>query len=155
MGTSLDFDYHATVGRQALDHRLALFLVGAGLHRRRLAEAERFDLRSVGALGDEVGAHGVGAALGELLVVLRGAEAIGMAVHDDVADLAEVLELADDFVVECALGFVRERRLVELEKSGGRQVDDRRFLRRRRGSAALADLDVLRCPRHGRRCRRG
>ena len=40
---ALYLDHDAAVGRQALDERLAVLLVGAGLHREGLAEAQRLD----------------------------------------------------------------------------------------------------------------
>src|SRR5919201_481442 len=47
---ALDFDLDAPVGREALDQRVAVLLVRAGLDRRGLAEAEGLHLRGVNAL---------------------------------------------------------------------------------------------------------
>ena len=56
---------------------------------------------SVDALGDEVGPDRVGALLGELLVVLRRAEPVGVAIDDDQGDRRERPSAsADDLAVE-------------------------------------------------------
>src|SRR5438128_2700211 len=117
--------------------------------RTNSAEAERIDLRAIRAFRHKVGAHRVGALFREPLVVLRGTEAVGVAVHDDVADLAEVLELAHHFGIELALRLVGERRLVELEQFGRREIHYRRLL----GLGCRGGLDFL--PRHWRRRGRG
>src|SRR5207302_9035968 len=60
---ALYFDFHAAIRRQALDERLAVLLVGTGLHRHRFAVAVGLDLRAVEAPGNQVVAHCLGAAL--------------------------------------------------------------------------------------------
>src|SRR5229473_1303140 len=84
-------DFHATIRRQALDDRLAVLLVGAGLYRHRFAVAVGLDLRAVEAPGNQVVAHCLGAALREPLVVLRPPEAVGMPVDVDDAEVGIVL----------------------------------------------------------------
>src|SRR5579864_6178147 len=77
---ALDFDFHATVGCKASDQRLQRFLIANHTgYRLRLAHAERFDLVTRNALAHQVIADGIGATLGQPLVVALRADAIGMA----------------------------------------------------------------------------
>src|SRR5512134_4031326 len=66
-------DFHAAVRLQALDQRLARLVlrVRAALDLQRLAEAEGLDPVRRRPLPSQVGFHRLGAALRELLVVLR------------------------------------------------------------------------------------
>src|SRR5207302_9312447 len=84
---ALYLDFHATIRRQALDDRLAILLVGAGLHRHRFAVAVGLDLRAVEAPGNQIVAHCLGAPLREPLVVLHAPEAVGMPVDVDDAEV--------------------------------------------------------------------
>src|SRR5205814_9509120 len=95
---ALHFDLDAAIRRQAIDERLALLRIGLVAHyarnRLRLAHAEGFDLIPRDTLGDQVIAHRVGAALGELLVVRLRADTIGVAGDEHELELGDVAQTA-------------------------------------------------------------
>src|SRR5882672_9170648 len=114
---ALHLDFHAAIRRQALDDRLAALLVGAGLHRHRLAVAVGLDLRAVEAPGNQVVAHCLGAALRQPLVVLRPPEAVGMPVDVDDADIGIVLlDAIHHFLFELRAAGRSQRCAIEREQ---------------------------------------
>src|SRR6185503_9453564 len=100
----LQLDYDAAVGREAFDQRLAVglaaLLVRARFDLVGLAGAEALDPGGVEAPGHEIGLDRFGALLGQLLVVLRGAKVIGVAVDAHGRDRREVLSARDDLLIE-------------------------------------------------------
>src|SRR6267143_4818581 len=114
---ALYLDVHATIRRQALDDRLAVFLVGAGLHRHRFAIAVGLDLRGVEAHGNQVVAHCLGAALRQPLVVLRSPEAVAMPVDVDDAEVGILLlDAVHHFLLELRAAGRGQRGAIEREQ---------------------------------------
>src|SRR5262245_28172242 len=119
-----DGDDRATVRREALDQLLEVAdlafraRIGARFHLQGLAHADRLDLRPVDALAYEVRLHRVSAPLRQLLVVLLGADAVGVSLDVDQLDRGELGEPRDHFLVGLRPRLGRQYGLVEVEQAG-------------------------------------
>ncbi len=132
------------IRREAGDQFLhVLLLADHTRDRLGLAHAERLDLVLRHALADQVVAHGVRTALGQLLVVLLRTDRIGVTRHQHQLELLHLRELGDDFGVDRGLAFGLQDGLVEVEQRLRRERDLLHAAERAAAAAASASAAAV------------
>ena len=121
---ALDFHFHAAVRREAGDQLLHVLLIADHARNRlRLAHAQRLDAILRHAAADQVVAHRVGTTLGQTLVVLLRADAVGVAGDQHQLELRNARQLRDHVVVDRRTTVGPQHGLVEVEQRLAGQRD--------------------------------